>query len=1182
VRLSVSHSFQNILAATIFLMAPLLLAQSTQSTILGTVKDTTGAMIPGATIKVTNVDEGVTATYRTDASGNYQALELPPGAYRLQVSRTGFETKLIEGLQLSARQQLRSDVTLSVAGTQQEVVVNASSEGAINTETASISATLSEQNVSDLPTNYYGAGTSPLYSIQVLPGVQTDNGSAGGGVFGSLGNMGISVQGGQSFQTEASIDGISAQNVRWNVPLADAFPSAESISEIRVDGVNNNAEFGQAGEITVVTKSGTNQYHGVGSWHYQDSALDAKAFGQTTKPQLQDNDFGISVGGPASIPHLYNGHDKTFFFATYEGYRFPQQFAQQEMVPTQAMLNGDFSSEFPTTPLINPADGTTYSNNMITSINPSAKPFLSLFPTPNYPSSAPYSTIAAAQNGDGYNYTVNSANNYDSNQFDVRVDHHFSPKTLLFARYTFKNITALQPQSLNVPSATGFDNYRILASSLIHNFTPNLLNEFRFGFTIEYNGERNILNGQPYTNAAGFDSVSGTFPINGETVVVFPSTLTSLYAGNYSSTTQSHFFDYDDNLIWVRGAHTVKAGADIRAFQSISTLGNATTSNVEGFAFYGLYTSAYDGALLGTSFSGAAYQFADFLTGAPIETEYFSLVPKDDGATTFEAFYAQDQWRITPRLTLSYGLRYEFDPAMRDTTGNIGNFDPSVPTTGAVIYPAGYESNLDAAELAQFGACGYGPAVTPYAACTPVLSSSQAGLPAGLHNAQKDRLLPRVGLAWRPFNDDKTAVTAGFGMYNISILGSSFYAMTDQLQAAALTYTNLEGAPYYPPTYMWPQTSPGTGITPNYGTADFEAGNQINWKNPYSLQWNLSLERESKGNIGARISYIGMRTDDLVVYANENPLSYSSTTPALSRQLTDRPFPNWGYISDCVNGAQAFFNELQIEVSRRLQRGLTFDSTYTWAKNLADNMGTTSGGFVGEVGNYVSDVHNIGLDYGNVYGTRRQRWISTGLYELPVGRGRSFGANMSRAADALVGGWQLSGIFLIQTGPYIEATIPGGDADPSGTGSGTLYNLTLRPDMTGNPVVPSNRTRNQWLNPAAFACPSNTGYSSASYAGNPCGVGATSNPIGRFGNESTGNVLGPGTVNLSAGLDKDLVIKDNYRLRFESTFTNVLNHTNLNDPNTNITDPDFGKITGVRNSDFGGARTGQIALKLQF
>jgi hypothetical protein len=313
-------------------------------------------------------------------------------------------------------------------------------------------------------------------------------------------------------------------------------------------------------------------------------------------------------------------------------------------------------------------------------------------------------------------------------------------------------------------------------------------------------------------------------------------------------------------------------------------------------------------------------------------------------------------------------------------------------------------------------------------------------------------------------------------------------------------------------------------------------------------------------------------------------MSYSSTTPALQRPLTDRPFPNWSAINSHLPGAGANYESLQMEANHRTQGGFTFESAYTWAKNLADNVGTNSSGFQSENGGNSSQstyLYDRRLDYGNVNGTRRHRWINTGVYELPFGRGRKFAGSADRIQDAMVGGWQLSSMFLLQTGPYLTAYIPGSDADPSGTGSGILYGSDQRPDVVGK-IRPVHQNRNQWVNPQAFACPSNSGYTATSYAGNACGVGVTSNPIGRFGNEGVGGIVGPGTLNWSAGLSKRVAITEDVHLRAEGTFTNVLNHTNLSDPLLDITNPNFGKITSARGSDFGGNRTGQISMRLEF
>jgi hypothetical protein len=1151
-------------------------AQSVHSAVLGTVKDQGGAVVLGAQVIVTNKDTGISTNYDTSAEGNYQAIDLPAGRYEVRVVKPGFQAKTVSDLVLAARQQLRVDVTLEVGKAIQEVTVDASAAGAIETETPSIASTLNTESVMNLPVNTRASGsTSPLNMVQTLPGVQSDNG------------LNFSVQGGLPFQTETSVDGVSTQNVTSNSPLSDAFPSSESIAELRVDGVNNNAEFGQAGEVTTITKGGTNQLHGSLFWYHQNRALDAigygtpvdPATGRTEKPQKIGNDFGVSAGGPVVIPHLYNGHERTFFFGTYEGFRFPKQSTIQNLAPTPAMLAGDFSQEIPldtndpSTWLIDPTTFMPYwtetGDNAVASVNPSAKPFLSLFPKPNV---GDYKTVVEAERGLGYNYTANEDSSYHSNQFDARLDHRFSQKLQGFARYTFKNITSLAPQDLNIPSVTNFDNYRILASSLVYTFTPNLLNELRFGFTDERNGRRNMFDGGPYTTAAGFQPIGPSYPVDGMTAIGFPH-LTTLQAGNLNNTSQSRLFQYADNLTWTKGTHMTKFGFDIRPMQSTTTLGSFGLNDVAVFGFDGEIT----GALLQNF--GAA-EFADYLSGAPVMTSYYTLHPKNVGSSIYYGFYAQDQWNLKPNLTVSYGLRYEYHPAYRDDTGSIGNFDPSVPGTGAVIYPAGYKNLLDSSYLANFDACGYGPPSTDYAKCTPVLSSNEAHLPSSLRRTQKDRFLPRVGLAWRPFHDDKTAVRAGFGVYNTTMLGSIFFAMTNTLQAATLSmFNSLTPAGL---AYMWPQSSPGYG--PQYGTSSFNTPDQINWKDPYSMQWNLSVDHQFHGDIGTRISYIGMKTGDLVWTPDLNAMSYSTTTPATERPLTDRPFPNWSAINSHLNGAQANYDALQIEANHRTQHGFTFESAYTWAKNLADNSGSNSSSFQSENGDNSSHstyLYDRRLDYGNVNGTRHHRWNTTSVYELPFGHGRSLDANANRFVDTLIGGWQLSGIFLWQTGPYLSAHIPSSDSDPSGTGSGKLYGSDQRPDIVGK-TRPAHPNRNQWVNPQAFACPSNTGYTDSSYAGNPCGVGVTSNPIGRFGNEHVGDIVGPGTVNLSAGLSKRFAITESVHLRAEGTFTNVLNHTNLNDPQLDITSPSFGKITSARGSDFGGNRTGQVSMRLEF
>ncbi len=1173
-------------------------SQSTLASIAGQVQDSSHAALPNASITLHRRESNTDRTFTADASGAYTALNLDPGTYDLTVTEPGFASTVQRGIPLEARQQLRLDLTLAVASTSDTVQVDASYAGTINSDNAQISASLTPRDVLDLPANYRGAGsTSPLNVIQTLPGVQPDSGAYPPQPSASPApGIKFSLQGGLPSQSETTIDGISAQNQTTNNILGDAFPSAESIAEIRVDAVNNNAEYGQPGEITTVTKSGTNSLHGSAFWYFQNSAFDATPFG-SPKPKKVANDFGGSIGGPVYLPHLYHGQNKTFFFATYEGLRFPQSTGLQALVPTALMKQGNFSQE--TSTLINPFTHGAYPNQTLPSISKSSAAFLQFYPDPNI---NPTQSLASATGpgGLGYNYLSLRSRNINSNQYDLRVDQSLGQKGTVFARYTSKNISQVQPVDLTLPNSAAIGQYRIFATVFNYAFTPRLANEFRFGFTLEQDGSTNPYNGPATTNAAAFAGVGPAYPFNGISHIGFTDNALTSIGERLNSTEHSRVFQYVDNVTLQRGPHTLRVGVDIRHLAAITPLDFSSSDNFGNFYFSNA-----------NSFTGQ--EFADFLLGAPYQTQVDNVTSDNNGTSNAYAAYAQDSWKASTRLNLTFGLRYEFHPAFADAGGNIGNFDPTTPKSGTLLYPAGFAANLAPAELANLNACATAGVVNPYATnsvvngapCTPVLSNTQAGLPAGLRTSPKLRFEPRLGFAFRPFNNERTALRGGAGFYNITTSGALFYALTGTLQANVQTFNNVltpTGPAFTFPAISTASTNSfaGGNFAPAYGSTSFNSAIDIHWHDPYSLQSNLSLDQDLGHGFGLRVSYVGLHTWHLVWQPELNMLPPSTSTIAANQPRTAFAYPNFYSIAERSTSAQADYHSGQAELSHRFAHGLSFTTAYTFARNLSDNQGTAgafsqAGSFVDEQGGYYATyTGNRHLDYGNVTGTRRQRWLTTGVYELPVGRGQHFLGNLNRASNLLVGGWQVSGIFVDQTGPFLTAYLPSGGADPSGTGSGSLFSRGQRPDRIASGNTPRHN-RSQWFNTAAFTCPGGRGASGttgfSSLQGGNCIVGSTNPdpltgqtqaPIGRFGTESVGDLTGPGTLALSTGASKSFALTDRVHLRAEGTFTNVLNHTNLADPVLDVSQPNFGQITQSRGSDFGGNRTGQVSMKLEF
>jgi hypothetical protein len=614
--------------------------------------------------------------------------------------------------------------------------------------------------------------------------------------------------------------------------------------------------------------------------------------------------------------------------------------------------------------------------------------------------------------------------------------------------------------------------------------------------------------------------------------------------------TQSRTTQFTDNLSYNLGKHTFKAGLDVRRVRY---------ADIETF----LPSDDFGQFTFQPNFTGNA--FGDFLVGAPT-TLFFAVSSPDVAGTAWQySVFGQDEYQINSRLTLSYGLRWQILPGFHEDGGNLANFDQR---NNSIVVPNELPSYLKALSLhasnqafqQSFNACNLNQTALP---CTQYLTASQDHLPQSLRNTYKRNFQPRVSLAWRPFNDTKTVVRAGFGVFTITNLGPLSFNNSGNPTSALHTYTNrttTSGSPLI----QFPRTAPPS-VGVQYGGGSLDQGVDPNFRDPQANQWNLTVERQLGNNDSLRVSYVGMHSYRLSITEDLNQIAASTTaykTTAASPYVDPRAqYHNWFSLFSTFNAGKANYNALQFEVTHKASHGLYLDANYTLAKNLADNQGDVPGAFAGEL-NYgipIADRFHIARDYGNVEGTRRQRLLLSGTYQMPVGLGRTF-LNEGGWKNVLLGGWEMNTVTLIETGPWLTPSISGSfDQSNTNVVNRAAY---LRPDVVSNDFY-AGQSRARYFNLAAFS---------------PTPAGA-----GRFGNAGVGVLQGPGTAAVSLGVAKVFRLTEAARLRFESTFTNVLNHTNFAPPATQVDNTNtFGVLSAPQTAENAGNRTGQLALRLDF
>ena len=1138
-------------------------AQSTFGSILGTVRDATGSLVQGAEVTLVNVGTTARRVETTDSTGNYSFRNIEVGTYKLAIAAPGFQTSSLPEIPLTARETRRVDAVLTLGAANQTVEVTDSAP-VISTDVSSLAETKVGDELVELPVAIYSrssGSTSPISTLTTEAGVQTDD----------SGNL--AVLGTTAALLSVTIDGISSVGIEYSGPVNEMFPSFNSIEEIRVSESNNNAEFSGVADITTVSKAGTIHLHGGLFENHENTVLNANNTFALAKPKIIMNDFGGTLGGPLNFPHALAGHDKTFFFVSYEGLRLPRETPILLSVPSTDMRNGNLTSYLAGQGVsaIYQPDGTTPIDPANVPVSPiSASLLNALMPMPNYGDPNSYAN----------NYQINFPSPISANQGDVRLDRNISSRQTLFARFSYKN-----RQVITAPSAACTFTYCAEAGSPLqggyntpeidegltfaHNFifSPRLMNEFRGGFNAQHTSET-----QSYSTAALLTQTGLSVPQPdlawSEAPQVLINGFMSTGAGNPGAQ-RGQIIQLLDNLTWVHGNHSFKFGADFKRLTDHD-------DNVFGNYRSGWYVfdgSSQVGANIGDP-------FAAFLLGYPDYTEVSSTnKPTMDGLGYSDAFFAQDDWKLTPNLTLNLGLRYELHPPLKETNYNTAFFQPDYSATvdgqtvhGAVIVPNAKAQSYTSADFAT--------AIAP----TPILTAAQAGLPSGLRYTDKTDWGPRLGFAWRPYGNDKTVVRGGWGRFIETPLGFSLVSGW----AVHASYVGTYNQDFQPDgvTPLLSFANPfNTAAGSSTGTAGFYYAFPIHYSDPKVQQWNLTLEQDISHTIGMRLSYTGSHGQKLETMEDLNQVSanssgYSNPDPgpaATGACITDdgslvsdhRPYPCWSVVQSVRNDAESNYSSGTVEVSRHTGKQLTFDASYTWTHDLSNAGGATPSAFAVAGGSYLTDRFHPGLDYGNVIYDRRHRFLATYLYTLPFGAGQRW-LSTGSALNRIVGDWQIAGVTILQSGPFLTPYQQ--SVDPANTNILTTVGQA-RPDQVNTAgLYAPHRTTTQWLNPDAFPY-----QNLAVDYGTPGQVG-----IGRFGNAPVGGVVGPGTANFSLSLMKSIAVREQAHLQLSLEAANVFNHRNYEPPNMQVDSGGFGSISALQTAEGAGPRSLELAGRITF
>ena len=965
-----------------------LFAQRTNAQLTGVVSDATGAVIPRAEIVVANDDTKIARNTVTNQLGYYTVPLLPPGNYRISVRKQGFRPIERTGITLQVDQVARIDFAMEV-GTFAEAIEVTANASKVDTQTSTLKEVVDERRIRELPLN----GRDATQLIFLLPGIYSTNDTSGlrqGGSGRSIVQPGVASNGARGNMVNYTLDGAFHNDTYTNVSVA--MPNPDALQEFSVQTNNFSAEYGRGAGAVVnaVTRSGTNALHGNLFEFLRNNALNARNYFATLDDGMKRHQFGGSVGGPVYLPKVYNGRDRTFFFFSHQESRLVQRPATSSTtVLTAAQRGGDFSSY--DSPIIDPTNGQPFSGNRIPlqRLNPLSKNVIDkILPLPSEPDTGLLW------------YSVQS--NSNERQSVARVDHQLSDKNTLTGRYLYNYyrtpgndsplVFATRPQR-DTPSHN-------LSLSDTHIFGPTLLNQVQFSMN------RRTDQGTPFWKTGladlGMKNVYSDRPL--PTFVLSVAEAFSVETTE-RITTAPHAYTISDTLRWSKSRHEMSVGFEYR-YQSL----------------YKNYRWLLDPAV---DFDGYAtnYGIADFFLGYPGTVTQMAYGEVGEMKMPVYSAFFQDNIRVSPRLTLNLGFRFEpFIPYV-DKGDRVSVFRPGSKSQVFTKAPAG------------------------------LLFVGDPGVPRGGSDSDINNLAPRFGFAWSPFGNNRTSVRGGYGIF---FDASPMSAIANVFQGVAPFGTTISLSPPPGPfddpyagknPFPMPFPPPRDITFPELLTA---ATYPKTFKTAYLQDWHLTVERELANNLLLRIGYAGSKGTSLLQGWDGNAAVYIPGKSTLANTDSRRPYaPGLSGIEIVDSTSGSNFHSLQVTVDKRFSRGFTVLGNYTWAKSIDYGSGA------GTLWPDFTNPWNHSIDRGLSDFHRAHRFVVSGLWQLPRLSGHP------AATRAIAGGWNMAGVLTLQTGPYFMVR-SGRDNSLSGQG----YD---RADLVGNIARPAGADPvRQWFNTKAF------------------------------------------------------------------------------------------------------------------